>query len=1137
MRRIATMFGLAVICFLTVNMSAQEYRATMLGIVSDSTGAVMSGAEVVVTNTATRVVTNSKTNGDGAYVVPFLVPGPYTLRVQKSGFQSFEQTGIQLQGNAQVRINVKLSVGQAYTEVKVTSQTPLLDTAGANNGQVIDQRQLVTLPVHSLNPMEVPSLSTGVNSGGNGLLYSRPFDNGSIDAYSINGGGVAQNNYQLDGFPNNALTFYQAQPQVAFVPPIFGVQEVKVMTNTYDAQYGHTLGGIVSVITKSGTNVFHGNAYYSMHRTYLDANTYLNDQNGSRKPFDHVDQFGFEIGGPVIIPKVYHGKDRTFFMFSYEHYNDSKPLPALGSVPTPLQRTGDFSQTYNASGQLITIYDPNTTRPNPNFDSSQPVSADNPQYLRDAFEGNIIPQDRLNQVALNVMNDIPLPNSPGDPITKLNNWQAGQAVSSDLFNNYIARVDHQINGRWKIFGRWDHNRRNAASNSFDWQTPARQYFQAFRQNDGVGLDAVGVLNPQTIVTARIGYHRFVFSSDPFTSQDLSYLGLPVTNLLQESGLYPLMNFTNYIGTGDIVEDNAPSETYSADGTLIKVVGKHSLKIGVQYNIDHLADVQKQNGQGTYNFTPGFTRKTPQVSDPASGQAIASFLLGDIDNASVNLNAAPYVSWHNLGLFLQDDWQVNSRLVINLGLRWGYQSPPYVRHDAQNRGFDFNAESPVQVGGAKGGLLFAGVGQPRSAFDRDFTDWQPRLGFAYRVTPTGPLVFRGGIGRSFAPLNYVYGGNTGFSETTIAQTSTPDFKPLNTLSNPFPGGLTPAPGASLGLATNVGNGIYFTDPKWKRPYVWQYSLGFEYELTPTLLLNVSYVGSQVKHIGVYKEYDFLSTAQLGLGAGELNQVVSNPFYGVLPANTAIGGQPTIAKASLMTPYPQFTNVTDTSNSIGRSWYNSLQVKGERRFKNGFSLLAFYTYSKEIDATNYINPQDTSLSRMLGPYDARHSLVVSGTYQFPFGPGQRWLGSGMASHIIGGWEVSTTGTIHSGTPMYNPSGYYIKGNPRLSSGQSLKHWFNTSPDIWVPIPPYALSNVPQYSSDVRLPTAPQFDTSLFRTFSIWREHRLRLRLTAFNVSNTPVFGWPNTDPTSPLFGVVPPSQWNLPRSVELGAQYSF
>jgi hypothetical protein len=1134
-----TLVGFAILCLAVANVNAQEYRATLLGKISDSADAAVVGARIAVTNTATGIVANSVSNADGSYVVPFLVPGPYTIQIQQTGFKSFERTSLQLRVNDLVRLDVQLQVGSVSERVVVVAETPLLETGEASRGQVVGQRQLESLPTKSGNPLTLINLAAGVQYDGS-LKFFRAYDNGSINDFSINGSGESQNNFQLDGLPNNALTYYQTRPQVAYVPPAEAVQEMKILTNTYDAEYGRTAGGIISVTTKAGTNDLHGAGYGYMRRPWLDANTFVNNLNGQPRPPHHVDQYGFELGGPVIVPKLYHGKNRTFFMFAWEGYHERKPQPGLGSVPTAAQRAGDFSQSLNASGQVVTIYDPLTTRPNPTFDPSQPVSAGNPQFLRDPFPNNQIPTNRMNPVALKVLNDIPTPNQAGDPITLLNNWFAGNVVALDDFNNYVARVDHEMNDRWKIFGRWDHNYRNGGRhNDFNWQTPARQFIRNLRQNDGVGLDTVGTLSPQTVLTARVGYHRFVYSSNPFM-QDLSYLGLPVTSQVQEPGKYPLFEFTNYIGTSVNENDISPSEAYTAQGTLIRNVGRHFLKLGAAYALDHFADVGRQNGSGTYSFTPGFTSANPQVPDASSGNSIASFLLGYMDSASVNLNAAPYVSWHDVGLFFQDDWHANSRLTLNFGLRWDYQSPAYERDNRQNRGFDFAAKNPIQAPGLNllGGLLFSGVGQPSGAWGSDYHNLQPRFGVAYRVFESRPLVFRAGVGRYFAPLNYIFGGNIGFAETSFSQTSTPGFQPLDTLSNPFPGGLVQPAGASAGLATNIGNGVQFTDPNWRNPYVWQYSAGFQYEIKPGLLVEASYVGSQTKNLGVNKEFDFLTPQQLNLGAAYLNQAVPNPFFGVLPANTALGAQPTIEQQSLITQYPEFTNVTMTNHPVGGSWYNSLQLKMEQRFKYGLALQAFYTYSKTMEASNYINPQDTTLSRELTFFDVPHRFVFSGVYQFPFGSGQRWLShGGIGSFLAEGWQISSTGIVQSGTPLPNPFGYFIEGNPKLSSGQTLQHWFNTSPQIWVPIPPFALSNVPFNNSKVRVYSAPQFDVSITRSFAIRERQKLQLRLSAYNAGNTPIFGAPNTDPTSALFGVVPPSQINLPRSVELGVRYAF
>jgi len=335
----------------------------------------------------------------------------------------------------------------------------------------------------------------------------------------------------------------------------------------------------------------------------------------------------------------------------------------------------------------------------------------------------------------------------------------------------------------------------------------------------------------------------------------------------------------------------------------------------------------------------------------------------MSSASATLNATPYLTWRYPVLYFQDDWQLSRRLTLNLGLRWDYESPPVERFDRQNRGFDFTARSPYQVPGfdLRGGLLFAGAGGlARGAFDADGNNWQPRFGLAYKMIESQPLVFRAGFGRYFLPTTE-FGGTTGFAQTTSAQTSTPDFLPFHVLSNPFPSGLLQPPGAGRGLSTQVGDGVGFNDPRRDIPNVWQYSAGFQYEPRSSLLLEASYVGSQTKQIQVGKAQNFLTKEQLALGTPYLSTVVPNPFFGVLPANTSRGAQRTIQRRSLLTQFPHFTGVTMNNQSLGESCYNSLQLKVERRFRDGLSVLVSYTVSKTMESTAYLNSQDAELAR--------------------------------------------------------------------------------------------------------------------------------------------------------------------------------
>ena len=1133
----STLFFLASLLAAAFSLSAQEYRATLTGTITDSSGAVVPGAKVIATNLETSLAAKSEANAQGFYVIPYLLPGKYKLLVEQTGFKSFEQSPIELRVSDRLQVDAVLQVGQVSDKLTVTAEVPLVETETSSRGQVVDNQRVNDLPSNGRNPLQFVGLATGVQFAGSTQTYFRPFDT-QLD-FTINGGQRGVNEIQIDGMPDNAITYYTAEPQFAYAPPTEATQEFKVQTNTYDAQYGRTSGGVINLSIKSGTNQPHGAVYEYLRRTDLTANTFANNANNQARPNRLQDQYGFELDAPVTIPKLYHGRDKTFFMVAYERYRDVQPQPGLGSVPPQDQRSGDFSTTLQSNGKPYIVYDPLSVKLNPAYDPTKSISLSNLQYIRSPFAGNKIPSDRFNQVALNILKDIPLPNQPGDSITHLNNWFAGDANSATDYYNVISRVDHNISDKLRIFARWDRNFRDGGKkNAYSWNTNAKQFSHSGRNNDGAVVDAVDTLNANTVLSMRVGFNRYVYSS-VYNYQDLSYLGIPVTPLLQTPGKYPVVSFTNYISTS--VEDNdfSPSENLSFQASLTKIVGAHSMKFGGEYREVRYADVGVQNSEGSYSFTQGWTSSNPQVTDTTTGNSIASFLLGDMAAAQATINAAPYLTWKYPVLFFQDDWKVSRRLTVNLGLRWDEEMPVHERYNRQDRGFDFNAKSPLVVPGYNlaGGLLFAGVnGQPAGAFNPTRNAWQPRGGVAYQISRKRPLVFRGGFGRYYLPT-YEFGGSLGFSRVTTATTSTADYLPLATLSNPFPGGLLQPTGSSLGLATGMGGPISFNDPSRRVPYVWQFSGGLQYEVRRGLLLEASYVGSRTSDLQVSKNINALSATQLALGTAYLSTAVPNPFYGILPTNVAQGASPTIQRRNLLTPFPQFTTITEGAQSLGRSWYNSLQVRAEKRLSYGLSVMVSYTLSKTIEQLAYLNPQDTQLSREIGTYDVPQRLVISGIYEFPVGPNRRWLNRGLASRIVGGWSINWNMIAQSGIPVSFPSGYYIYGDPQLSSGQNLNHWFNTSSSIWVLQPPDTLRTAKLRSPTIRQYSAPQYDATLIRNFKIHENHVFQFKVSAFNLTNTPIFGAPNTSATSSLFGVVPVTQINLPRDVEIGMRYRF
>jgi hypothetical protein len=1136
MKRVSLLAGA---CLLVVAGAAraQEYRATVLGTVTDPAGAAVPGAAIVITNNDSGVASRTQTNAEGAYQIPYLLPGNYILEVSHPGFKTHRRGPVELHVDDRARLDVALEIGRPTEQVTVTAEAPLLEESNGSVGQVVDKDQITSLPLDGHNPFSLMNLGAGVSYTGS-LLYSRPFDNGAIADFSISGGISGTNEYQIDGVSNNANT---GRANLAYVPPAEATQEFRVQSNIYDAQVGRTAGGVVNVSIKPGTNRFHGAVYEYMRRTGLNANLFSSNANGQPRSPRNIDQWGGEVDGPVRIPHLYNGKDRTFFMFSLEQYSEITPQPVLGSVPTAEQRIGDFSQTLTAAGRLYTVYDPKLQSVNPAYDSTKATSVTNFHYIRAPFPGNRIPTSRFEPIALNVLKDIPLPNRPGDAPSKLNNWYGANVGEASDFRNIISRMDHVVSQSWRLFGRWNHNYRDGGRIDYNgWGTIASRQIHAGRQNDGAVIDVVGTLTPSAVFTARVGYNRFKQLSvyDPI---DISSLGFPkfFVSQLQIPDTYPQFTFENYLQTGISQWDIIPSETYSAQAGMNHSLGNHTLKYGVELRLMRYASLGRANASGTFAFNRGYTSISPDTTDPNSGNAIASFLLGTMASATAAINATPYCSWKYPVLYVQEDWRIARNLTFNVGFRWDYESPVTERYNRQTRGFDYGAPSPIKVNGLDlhGGFLFAGSnGVPRGAFRKDWDNFQPRFGYAWKPFPAKRVVVRGGFGRSFLGTTDI-GNSTGYSQTTSAEVSTVEGMSLRVLSNPFPSGLTKPAGASRGLATMAGDAATFNDSARSLPYVWQYSTGIQYEIFRGVLLDFTYSGSQSRSLPVSKNINVISAAQLALGTLYLNAGFPNPFYGVLPSTTARGSSTSVQRRVLMLPYPQFGNITKNMISVGSQWYNSVQLKMEKRFKHGISALITYTNSKNMNMIAFLNPQDDKLSRELASYDVPQRLVFSGILEFPFGRNKRFLNRGIPRLLAGGWKLTWSGTAQSGPPMALPD-YYIYGNPQLPSSQhTLSRWFDTSSKIWVLRPPDTLRTAKLYSPNIRRDTAPQVSAALMRDFRIGERSRFQFRASAFNLTNTPIFGAPNNNPASPLFGVVPITQINLARSMELGFRFSF
>jgi hypothetical protein len=1121
-----------------VSARAQETGGAIDGTVTDEQKAALPGVTVTLRNDATNAVLTAVTNNEGLFVLPFVPIGRYTLTASLQGFTTAKQADIEVRVGDRLRVDLGLRVGAVTEEVTVTSQTPLLESSSASRGQVIERTQVQDLPLLGRNPFMLAQLSPGVQYTPTVASRSnRPFDNGGMDNFQISGGRAFTNEFLLDGVPNTGTETTQPN-NLSFVPSPDATAEFRVQTSIYDAQYGRTGGGVVNVVLKSGTNQFHGSFYNYYRDEALNANTFDANRAGIAKAGLYWNQPGLTVDGPVRIPGLYNGTDKTFFMYNWEQIRSEVPFPQVYTVPSPLERTGDFSQTRTAAGAPVIIYDPLTTR------------LVNGQWIRDPFPGNVIPANRIDPVAVALLQRVPMPNAPGI----VNNLLVPDNARADKYDQHVAKVDQVLNANHRFFVRYARNKRTEINDYAAYPPEASPWYQHGRMNWGLSAEATSVLSPSLVLSSRVGFIRHDFyiatHGDGF---DPTGLGFPSSLVSQVPRMsFPQVQYEGYStygstfggGTGSIF---TISDTWSWSEVLSKTTGRHSLRFGGELRAMVNDQQNPTSNFGRYSFTRAFTQRNALAAEATAGNGVATMLLGYPSDAS-NVPINPQLNYKSnyFGVFVQDDWRMTDKLTINAGLRWDYESPTTEGLNQQNIGFDADAANPFQVPGMqlRGGLLFASDDNPRP-FKRDLNNIQPRIGAAYRFDDR--TVMRGGYALSYLPT-FDHGYNNGFSVTTALVASTDgNITPVGDLSNPYPNGVDQPVGNSQGLATLVGRGFTYSDPNKTIPYVHQFSIGVQRELPWRLGIDVSYVGSRTRGLNVQKGINEITAAQLATGNAMLVQV-PNPFQGLLPGTPFNGA--TVPLQQLVRPYPQFASINEDRRSLGVNDYNALQLSVNKRMAKGLQFLVSYTYSKTEEEVTYLNPQDdwSQLHRILTGQDAPHRLLVSATYQLPFfADGQGVLGS-----ILGGWQVNTIVTAQSGLPVGTTAGAVLVGDPALSN-PTRERWFNTCTQAlsgarqncasadeavaWQVQAPFTLRTLPVRLDTVRTSRPTVLDFSLFKTFTLPARMRVQLRLESFNLFNTPWFGAPNTIVTNAAFGVVTPTQVNDPRNIQIGVRFMF
>jgi hypothetical protein len=788
--------------FVSFAVFGQEFRGTISGSVSDPTGALIPGAKITATEIRTGTKSRTVSDSTGQYAIPFLAPGEYEIAAQSQGFKQAVRKAVQLGSGDHPVIDIRLEVGDTTQSVDVTSDAPIVDTANASVGQAITTRQVEDFPLNGRTPMMLAQLAIGVIATGNPSLV-HPFDNGAAAAWSIGGAPKQTSELLLDGSPNATW-----DSRMAYSPPQDAVQEVRIKAFDSDAAYGHTGSGTANVVMKTGTNTFHGTMYEFTQASALDANGFFTNKLAQPVQVTHFNQYGLTAGGPVLFPKVFDGRNKLFWFFAWENLSDAQPNTNLTTVPTDLEKKGDFSALLNA-GSNYQIYNPYSAVLNGSAVNRQP------------FQNNVIPSDRLNSISQAYLKFYPEPNLPG-LANGFDNF-ANSATTNDSYNNELGRVDYNMSDSSRMFFDVRHNYELQGKNNYFRNVATGTNLT--RENWGVTLDEVYTFSPSTVLDMRANFTRLnEIHTEPSAGFDPTQLGFPPYVAATAQFLQmPFIGFSGSCGSqtsfqclGDSSAAKTPSQSYQLFGDLIKIKGNHTLKFGADVRQYRLNNISYGSSAGTFTFGNNWTKASSSSSAvTALGQDFASFLLGLPTSGQFDVSSfGSYYSYY-FSSFVQDDWRVKKNLTLNIGIRFDRDAPYNEKYGRTVNGFAVNAANPVSqaaiaayaknpipqipVGSfaVPGGLTFASPSN-RGIFENTSHLLSPRFGFAWSPGLLhGKTVIRGGFGMFVSPTtiaNLSVNGNysstpiidqEGFSQSTQFVTPSNFLTPSTTLSIRFP----------------------------------------------------------------------------------------------------------------------------------------------------------------------------------------------------------------------------------------------------------------------------------------------------------------------------------------------------------------
>lgn len=1138
-------FLLALACVALCSLNAQDFRAAISGTITDAAGAPVANVRLTIQSIEREFEYQTVTNDAGRYVTPFIPPGPYRMKVEKDGFRPVLREGITLNAVDRLNLNITLELGAVTDRITVTAVTPLLQTETAVRSGTVTTKFVEDVPTSGRNLFQfqyiLPGVTKASNYWGNYELYAF----GNINAVSINGGRSGENEILLDG-----ITSTRGSRSASFAPALQAIQEVNIITNTYDAQYGRVGGGTTSINLRTGTNQLHGELFEFFKNEKLVSNGYSRNSAGVTKPAYKNNTFGFRADGPVYLPKLWDGRSRLFWLISFEGLRERNPQTQLWTVPTLEQRTGDFSQLVDNQRRQIGIYDPLT------------ATAANP--VRQPFPGNVIPRGRLNPVAAAALTYFPAPNRLSESPDGQNNYLFVNS-SQNGYDQWLGKMDWAVTQKsrlawrygqtpWENFAgvRWGNNAAEPSA-----EAPSTRISRNW------GADWTYTLSPSAVLNLRAGLARYEgFSGNVFgRGFNPTELGFPQSLVAQfDVAQFPRFAFSgnNYSQLGSSRTANYETQdTYSIQPNAMIVRGRQTWKFGAEVRRYHANTHQPGAASGDFTFGRNWTQRNAQQADALSGNEIASFLTGAITSGAVAKNIWPAYRNSYAAFFLQNDWKLARTLTLNLGLRWDYEGPLTERYNRMVRGFAFDQTNPLQssVQGLtlKGGLVYAGAsGEAREAFVRDRNNWQPRIGVAWQFLQN--WVMRGGYGLSMLGQNAA-GPDTGFSQPTNVIASTDNnITPASFINDPFPQNLFPSGllrpiGASQALATNSGLSITAQFLDRPLPYSQQFSFGLQHTLRQSWLFDASYSGNLTSKLPVSIPLNFIPLNELlsrpvGERAGYFNAAVDNPMRGLLPG-TALNGT-TLPRSRLLNAYPHFDQVTITNVPIGSQSYHSFQARGVRRYGNGLTAQFAYTWSKTLERASLLNAQDADLGNLLESkleqrlqqWDIPHTFSGVLTYEIPFW--RKRAGSG--------WNLSVQYMARSGVPFDFPNAAPLAArSAKLTAGQrdelaraQGRDKFNPFLDKYYDVTlfprtaqaPFTLRDFPTRFPDIRSPYLQSWEISAYKEVRLRERVRWQIRADFHNAFDYAYFGQQlSNSVTDPRFGQLNPAQNNSTRMVVL------